>query len=327
VARFYLEADCDRTLLRNKAIAVIGYGSQGRAQALNLRDSGLEVTVGLRERSPSRAKAMSEGVRVANVQDAVRGADVVSLLVPDEVHGQLFDEHIGPIMKEGAALCLAHGLSINFGLLEPGNDIDVFMVAPLGAGNVLRQVYQDDKDLPCYVAVHQDFSGSAFKMALAYASSVGCAKAGILETSFKEEAEVDLFGEQAVLCGGLSFLLLRAFDTLIENGYQPEMAYMECIDQLKAAVDLMKLSGLDALPDHISSPALYGMLTRGQRVIGKETKKAMEELLREIQSGQFVSDWMRKGTKGNPYVSKLIQEWKSLKMQEVGRNLRKLKEF
>jgi len=326
VARFYSETDCDRTLLRNKAIAVIGYGSQGRAQALNLHDSGLEVTVGLREGSASRSKAMSEGVRVASVQDAVKEADVVSLLVPDEVHGQVFDEHIGPIMKEGAALCLAHGLSITFGLLEPGNDIDVFMVAPLGAGNVLRQSYQENKSLPCYVAVHQDFSGNALKMALAYAASVGCAKAGILETSFKEEAEVDLFGEQAVLCGGLGFLLVRAFDTLVQNGYQPEMAYMECIDQLKAAVDLMSLAGLDALPDHISSPALYGMLTRGQRVVGKEAKRAMEEVLREIQSGQFVSDWMRKGTRGDPEVSKLIQEWKSLKMQEVGRNLRKLRE-
>lgn len=327
MARFYLETDCDRTILRNKAIAVIGYGSQGRAQALNLHDSGLDVTVGLREGSASRARARGEGVGVATVQDAVRGADVVSLLVPDEVHGQLFNEHIGPIMKEGAALCLAHGLSVNFGLLEPGNDIDVIMVAPLGAGNVLRHLYQDNKGLPCYVAVHQDYSDSALKIALAYASSVGCARAGILETNFKEEAEVDLFGEQAVLCGGLGFLLLRAFNTLVENGYQPEMAYMECIDQLKAAVDLMSLVGLEALPDNISSPALYGMLTRGQRVIGKEAKKAMEELLREIQSGRFVSEWMRKGTKGNPDVSKLIEEWKSLKMQEVARNLRKFTKF
>jgi ketol-acid reductoisomerase len=323
VAKFYLEADCDRSLLNGKAIAVVGYGSQGRAQALNLRDSGVRVRVGLREGSASRAKARSEVVDVANIEDAVRDADVVSLLVPDEVHGQVFDERVAPNMKEGAALCLAHGLSVHFGLFNPTKDIDVIMVAPLGAGNVLRRLYQENKGLPCYAAMHQDSSGKAFKIALAYASLVGCAKVGVLETTFEEEAEVDLFGEQTVLCGGLSFLLLRAFDTLVESGYQPEVAYMECIDQLKASADLMSLVGLEGLPDNISSPALYGMLTRGKRVIGKETEQAMGKLLREIQSGQFVREWMKDGTKKSPRVLKLIEEWKSLKMQEVGRNLRK----
>lgn len=322
MATFYLEVDCDRSLLRSKAIAVVGYGSQGRAQALNLRDSGLRVTVGLREGSDSRAKARSEGVDVAAIEEAVRDADVVSLLVPDEVHGQVFCERIAPNMKEDAALCLAHGLSVHFGILKPAKEIDVIMIAPLGAGNVLRRLYQEKKDLPCYVAVHQDRSGKALKIALAYASMVGCARVGVLETTFKEEAEVDLFGEQAVLCGGLSFLLLRAFDTLVENGYQPEVAYMECIDQLKASADLLGLVGLEGFPDSISSPALYGMLTRGKRVIGKETEQAMRELLREIQSGQFVREWTKEGTRNSPRVLKLIDEWKSLKMQEVGRNLR-----
>jgi ketol-acid reductoisomerase len=323
VAKFYLEADCDRSLLESKAIAVVGYGSQGRAQALNLRDGGVRVTVGLREESASRAKARSEKVDVATIEEAIRDADLVSLLIPDEVHGQVFDERIAPNIKEGAALCLAHGLSVHFGLLKPTRAIDVIMIAPLGAGNVLRRLYQEKKGLPCYVAVHQDRSGKALKIALAYASQVGCARAGILETTFKEEAEVDLFGEQAVLCGGLSFLLLRAFDTLVENGYQPEVAYMECIDQLKASADLLSLVGLDGIPDSISSPALYGMLTRGKRVIGKETERAMRELLREIQSGQFVREWAQDGTRNSPRVLKLIDEWKSLKMQEVGRNLRK----
>lgn len=323
MAKFYLEVDCDRSTLKNAAIAVIGYGSQGRAQALNLRDSGMKVTVGLREGSASREKARSEGVETASVEDAVRGADVVSLLIPDETHGSSFEERIAPNMKKGAALCLAHGLSVHFGLLKPTQDIDVIMVAPLGAGSLLRRLYQENKGLPCYVSVQHDHSGRALKIALAYASLVGCASAGIIETSFREEAEVDLFGEQAVLCGGLSFLLLRAFDTLVKNGYQPEVAYMECIDQLKASADLMSLVGLEGLPDNISSPALYGMLTRGKRVIGKETERAMEDLLREIQSGQFVREWLRQGTRNNPGVLQLIEEWKSLRMQDVGRNLRR----
>jgi len=323
VAKFYLEADCDRSLLDGKAIAVIGYGSQGRAQALNLRDSGLTVTVGLREGSTSRAKAVNEGIAVATVEQAVSNAAVVSLLIPDEEHAQSFEGRIAPNMKEGAALCLAHGLSVHFGLLKPAKNIDVIMVAPLGAGSLLRRLYQENKGLPCYVAVRQDCSGRAFKIALAYASLMGCARAGVIETTFEEEAEVDLFGEQAVLCGGLSFLLLRAFDTLVESGYQPEVAYMECINQLKASADLLNLVGLDGLPDNISSPALYGMLTRGKRVIGKETEQAMGDLLREIQSGQFVKEWIRDGTRNSPGILKLIDEWKSLKMQEVGRNLRK----
>jgi ketol-acid reductoisomerase len=324
VAKFYLEVDCDRSLFKGKAIAVVGYGGQGRAQALNLRDSGLRVTIGLREGSASRAKAKSEGVDVASIEDAVRDADVVSLLIPDELHGQVFWERVAPNMNEGAALCLAHGLSVHFGLLRPRKDIDVIMVAPLGAGNLLRELYQEKKGLPCYVAVQQDRSGEALKIALAYASLVGCARAGVLETTFREEVEVDLFGEQAVLCGGLSFLLLRAFDTLVENGYQPEMAYMECIDQLKASADLMNLVGLESLPDNISSPALYGMLTRGRRVVGEEAGQAMAELLREIQSGQFVREWMKEGARNSPGVLKLIEGWKSLRMQQVGRSLRKL---
>jgi ketol-acid reductoisomerase len=281
------------------------------------------VTVGLREGSTSRAKAVNEGIAVATIEQAVSNAAVVSLLIPDEEHARSFEGRIAPNMKEGAALCLAHGLSVHFGLLKPAKNIDVIMVAPLGAGSLLRRLYQENKGLPCYVAVRQDCSGRAFKIALAYASLVGCARAGVIETTFEEEAEVDLFGEQAVLCGGLSFLLLRAFDTLVESGYQPEVAYMECINQLKASADLLNLVGLDGIPDNISSPALYGMLTRGKRVIGKETEQAMGDLLREIQSGQFVKEWIRDGTRNNPRILKLIEEWKSLKMQEVGRNLRK----
>jgi len=324
VAKFYLEADCDKSLLDDASVAVIGYGSQGRAHALNLRDSGLSVKVGLRKGSASREKATSDGVPVASVEEAVLGADVISFLIPDELHGQVFDERVAPNLKKGAALCLAHGLSVRFGLLKLPDNIDVIMVAPLGAGNLLRRLYQEGKGLPCYVAVDQDTSGRALKLALSYCLRLGCAGSGILETTFKEEAEVDLFGEQAVLCGGLSFLLLRAFETLVRNGYQPEVAYMECIDQLKASADLMSLVGLEGLPDYISSPALYGMLTRGKRVAGKEVEEAMSDLLREIQSGEFVREWLKNGTRGNPKVLSLIKEWKSLKMQDVGRNLRKI---
>ncbi|KPJ59397.1 MAG: hypothetical protein AMJ46_11235 [Latescibacteria bacterium DG_63] len=323
MARFYLEADCDESLLGDRTVAVVGYGSQGRAQALNLRDSGISVIVGLREESSSIARAQVEGISVAPIQDAVRDADIISLLVPDEVHGEVFKRFINPEMKKGATLCLAHGLSIRFAILRPREDIDVVMMAPLGAGRLLRQRYLEGTHLPCYVAVHQDRTGNALRVVLAYALAAGCARAGILETTFKNEAEIDLFGEQAVLCGGISFLLLRAFEVLVDNGYPPEMAYMECIDQLKASADLISVAGLDGLTENISSPALHGMLTRGGRIVGKETERAMRELLGEIQSGEFVKEWRTEGTGDRPELLRLLREWKSHRMHEVGRDIRK----
>ncbi len=322
VTRFFSEADCDRSVIETKTVGVVGYGSQGRAHALNLRDSGLRVVVGLRPDSPSARKAGSDGVKVTSIPEASR-SDVVSLLVPDEKHGQVYDDLVAPNMKPGAALCLAHGLSIRFGILKP-HEVDVFMVAPLGAGSLLRKLYTEEKGLPCYVAVHADVSGRTRDLALAYAAALGCARSAMLETTFKEEAEVDLFGEQAVLCGGIAFLLLRAFEVLVESGYSPEIAYMECVNQLKASADVISEAGLDGLADEVSSPALYGMLTRGERVVGEETTGGMKQILADIQSGKFVDDWLKEGSESRPKLLQLLAQWKSLRIQKVGRDLRKL---
>lgn len=310
-------------------MSVVGYGNQGRAHALNLRDSGVRVVVGLRPGSPSLRSVRSDGLKAAPIADAVSRSDVVSLLIPDEAHGEVYKKQVAPAMRPGAALCLAHGLSVRFGILKPRRGVDVFMVAPLGAGSLLRQLYTEGAGLPCYVAVHQDASGNALPTALAYAWGLGCARSGLLETTFKDEAEVDLFGEQAVLCGGVSFLLLKAFNVLVENGYEPEMAYMECVSQLKASADVVHSAGLDGFAKRVSSPALYGLLTRGNRVIGEEAERALRRLLREIQSGEFVREWLRQGgagkTEGSGF-SRLVAAWNALRIHAVGRGLRESSE-
>ena len=308
-------------------MSVVGYGNQGRAHALNLRDSGVRVVVGLRPGSPSLKSAASEGLETAPIADAVSRADVVTLLVPDEIHGKVYEEHVAPHMRPGASLCLAHGLSVRFGILKPERGVDVFMVAPLGAGSLLRRLYTEGAGLPCYVAVHQDSSGSALQTALAYAWALGSARSGLVETTFKDEAEVDLFGEQAVLCGGVSFLLLKAFNVLVESGYEPEMAYMECVSQLKASADVIGKDGLDGFAKRVSTPALYGLLTRGNRVVGEEAERAMRRLLTDIQSGEFVKEWLREGTAekaadAGSRFSRLLAAWNALRIHGVGRGLR-----
>ena len=331
MTRFFAEADCQRSFIEDKTVSVVGYGNQGRAHALNLRDSGVHVVVGLRRGSASLKTARADGLEVASIAKAVARADVVSLLIPDEIHGEVYENEVAPAMRPGAALCLAHGLSVHFGILKPRRGADVFMVAPLGAGTLLRQLYTEGAGLPCYVAVHQDASGSALRSALAYTWGLGCAGSGLLETTFKDEAEVDLFGEQAVLCGGVSFLLVKAFNVLVENGYEPEMAYMECVSQLKASADVINGAGLDGFAKRVSSPALYGLLTRGNRVIGPETERAMKRLLRDIQSGDFVKEWLRArvaGKTGAPGkaegsgFSRLLAAWNALRIHRVGRRLR-----
>lgn len=302
----------------------MGYGNQGRAHALNIRDSGVRVVVGLRAGSPSLKSAKSDGLEAMPIADAVSRADIVSLLVPDEVHGRVYEEQVVPRMRPAAALCLAHGLSVHFGILRPMKGVDVFMVAPMGAGSLLRQLYTEGAGLPCYVAVHQDSSGTALRTALAYAWALGSARSALLETTFKDEAEVDLFGEQAVLCGGAAFLLLKAFNVLVENGYEPEMAYMECVSQLKASAEVINTAGLDGFADRVSTPALYGMLTRGNRVIGEETERAMRQLLKDIQSGEFVKEWLREGVGKASRFSQLLSAWNSLRIHAVGRKLRRL---
>lgn len=327
MTRFFAEADCQRSFIEDKTVSVVGYGNQGRAHALNLRDSGVRVVVGLRSGSPSRRLAESEGLEAAPIADAVARADVVSLLVPDEVHGKVYEEHVAPATRPGASLCLAHGLSVRFGILKPECGADVFMVAPLGAGSLLRRLYTEGAGLPCYVAVHQDSSGVALQTALAYAWALGSARSGLVETTFKDEAEVDLFGEQAVLCGGVSFLLLKAFTVLVENGYEPEMAYMECVSQLKASADVISKEGLDGFARRVSTPALYGLVTRGNRVVGQEAERAMRKLLLDIQSGEFVQEWLREGTAekaadADSRFSMLLAAWNALKIHGVGRGLR-----
>jgi ketol-acid reductoisomerase len=314
--------------IEDKIVSVVGYGNQGRAHALNLRDSGVRVVVGLRAGSSSAEGARSDGLEATTIAAAVSRADVVSLLIPDEVHGQVYEEQVAPSMKPASALCLAHGLSVRFGILRPREDVVVFMVAPLGAGSLLRKLYTEGQGLPCYVAVHQDPSGSALQVALAYAWALGSARSAILETTFAEEAEVDLFGEQAVLCGGVAFLLLKAFNVLVENGYEPEMAYMECVNQLKASADVISMAGLDGFAEKVSTPALYGMLTRGNRVIGEETERAMRQLLADIRSGKFVEEWLRdgagRGVSKDSRFSRLLAAWRSLRVHSIGRSLRKL---
>jgi ketol-acid reductoisomerase len=327
VTRFFTEADCQRSFIDGKTVSVVGYGNQGRAHALNLRDSGVRVVVGLRPGSPSVERAASEGLETAPIPDAVSRADVISLLIPDEVHGSVYEGHVASSMKPRAALCLAHGLSVRYGILKPERGVDVFMVAPLGAGSLLRQLYKQNAGLPSYVAVHQDSSGSALQIALAYAWGIGSARAGLLETTFKDEAEVDLFGEQAVLCGGVSFLLLNAFNVLVQNGYPPEMAYMECVSQLTASADVISREGLDGFAERVSTPALYGLVTRGKRVVGEEVERRMQRVLRDIQSGEFVKEWLREGTaekakQTDSRFSRLLAAWNALGIHAVGRRLR-----
>ena len=291
--RVYYDRDADVNLIKSRRVAVIGYGSQGHAHAKNLHDSGVtDLVVGLRPGSAGIAKAEGAGLRVMGPSEAAAWADVIMVLTPDELQGDLYRDHLGPNMKEGAALAFAHGLNIHFNLINARPDIDVFMIAPKGPGHTVRSEYERGGGVPCLVAVHQNPSGNAMEVALSYASAIGGGRAGIIETTFKEECETDLFGEQAVLCGGLVELIRAGFETLVEAGYAPEMAYFECLHEVKLIVDLIYEGGISNMNYSISNTAEYGEYVTGPRIITAETKAEMKRVLEDIQSGRFTRDWM-----------------------------------
>ena len=291
--RVYYDRDADTNLIKGRKVAVIGYGSQGHAHARNLHDSGVaDVAVGLRPGSAGLAKAQAAGLRVMGPSEAAAWADVIMVLTPDEGQGDLYREHLGPNMREGAALAFAHGLNIHFNLIEARADVDVFMIAPKGPGHTVRSEYERGGGVPCLVAVHQNPSGNALEIALSYASAIGGGRAGIIETTFKEECETDLFGEQAVLCGGLVELIKAGFETLTEAGYAPEMAYFECLHEVKLIVDLIYEGGIANMNYSISNTAEYGEYVTGPRIITPETKAEMKRVLEDIQSGRFTRDWI-----------------------------------
>lgn len=322
MAKLYYESDCNLNLLKGKTVAVIGYGSQGHAHALNLHDSGVSVVVGLYNGSKSAEKAKADGLQVLTTPEAVAKADVVMILVNDEKQAGLYKNDIAPYLKKGATLAFAHGFNIHYNQIVPSADLDVIMIAPKGPGHTVRSQYVEGKGVPCLIAVYQDASGHAKETALAYAAGIGGARAGILETTFKEETETDLFGEQAVLCGGVCALMKAGFETLVEAGYQPESAYFECIHEMKLIVDLIFSGGLSFMRYSISDTAEYGDYTVGPRIITEETKKEMKKVLAEIQNGQFARNWILENKANRPSFLAMRKKEQAHLVEQVGAELR-----
>ncbi|HWH35885.1 MAG TPA: ketol-acid reductoisomerase [Acidimicrobiales bacterium] len=326
-ATVYYDADADPGLVRGRRVAVIGYGSQGHAHARNLADSGVDVRVGLREGSPSRAKAEAAGLRVTTVAEAVAEADLVMLLLPDTEQRRVYEESIEANLEPGDALFFAHGFNIRFDQITPPPGVDVGMVAPKGPGHLVRRTYETGGGVPCLIAVAQDASGKARELALSYAQAIGGARAGVLETTFDEETETDLFGEQVVLCGGLTALVQAGFETLVEAGYQPESAYFECLHELKLIVDLMYEQGITGMRYSISDTAEYGDLTRGPRIVGPEAKAEMRRILEEIRDGSFAEEWIAESRGGRQRFNELRQQGASHQIEQVGEQLRAMMPF
>ena len=320
----YHDQDADLTPLRGRKIAVIGYGSQGHAHAQNLRDSGMDVRVGLRADSASRPKAEQAGLRVVDTATAAREADIVMMLVPDEQGAEIYEGEIAPGLRPGKSLAFGHGFNIHYKKIVPPAGVNVFMVAPKGPGHLVRSEYQKGRGVPCLLAVAQDPSGDTKQIGLAYAKAIGGTRAGVLETSFKEETETDLFGEQSVLCGGLTELIRAGYETLVEAGYSPEMAYFECLHEVKLIVDLIYEGGIANMRYSISNTAEYGDMTRGKRVIGDEARKAMKAILADIQSGKFADEWITEYRCGLPHFRELRKEAAKHPVEEVGAKLRGL---
>jgi len=321
--RVYYDRDADINLVKGKNVAVIGYGSQGHAHVLNLRDSGVkEIAVGLREGSTSAQKATAEGLQVRSVAEAASWADVVMMLTPDELQGDIYRDSLAPRMRQGAALMFAHGLNVHFNLIEPRKDLDVLMVAPKGPGHTVRSEYKRGGGVPCLLAIHQDASGNAHDLGLSYASAIGGGRAGIIETSFKEECETDLFGEQVVLCGGLVELIRSGFETLVEAGYAPEMAYFECLHEVKLIVDLIYEGGIANMNYSISNTAEFGEYMTGPRIITSDTKAEMKRVLLDIQSGRFTRDWMLENKVNQTSFKATRARNNAHQIEEVGAKLR-----
>ncbi|MFT3828177.1 MAG: ketol-acid reductoisomerase [Opitutaceae bacterium] len=321
-AKVYTDSDADLGIFKNKTLAVLGFGSQGHAHALNLKDSGCKVVIGLYPGSKSRAVAEEKGFEVLDTAEAVRRADVIMVGLPDMKQAGVYETDIAPHLTKGKCLLFSHGLSIHFGLIKLPKDVDCIMVAPKGPGHMVRRLYVEGKGMPALIAVAQDKSKQAKKLALAWAKGIGSTRAGVLQTTFKEETETDLFGEQAVLCGGASALVQAGFETLVEAGYQPEMAYFECLHELKLICDLMYESGIAGMRFSISETAKYGDITRGPRVINKDTKKEMKKILKEIQSGQFVKEWVKEYKGGLKNYNKLLTAGAKHPIEKTGTYLR-----
>ena len=319
--QMYSENDVDSSILEGKRIAILGYGSQGRAHALNLKDSGLNVVVGLRKTGASWAKAEADGLDVAEPRDAARGSAIVMFLTPDLVQAAVYAD-VEDSLDEGAMLMFAHGLNIHFKQIAPRADLDVTLIAPKGPGDLVRRQYQEGHGVPCLVAVEKDATGHALQLALAYSHGIGGARAGVIETTFKEETETDLFGEQAVLCGGATELVVAGFETLVNAGYQPEVAYYECMHELKLIVDLLHEGGMKKMHEFISETAAYGDLTRGPRVVDDGTRARMKDILTEIQDGTFARQWIDENDAGQPEYKRLMQEDLDHPIEKVGADLR-----
>jgi ketol-acid reductoisomerase len=327
MAKLYYENDANPSLIRSRKVAIIGYGSQGHAHALNLHDSGVDVRVGLRSGSSSQAKAEAAGLRVVPVMQAAKEADLVMLLLPDTEQATVYEAEIAPHMNEGDALFFAHGFNIRFGLITPAAGIDVAMVAPKGPGHLVRRTYTEGGGVPSLIAASADASGKALELALSYADALGATRAGVLETTFAEETETDLFGEQVVLCGGLSALAMAGFDTLVEAGYQPESAYFECLHELKLIVDLMYEQGIAGMRFSVSDTAEYGDLTRGPRIIDEHVRAEMRKVLAEIKDGTFAAEWVAEDRAGRKHFNELRTAGQKHRVEAVGAELRAMMPF
>ena len=327
MAKRYYEKDGNLSRFQGKTVAIIGYGSQGHAHALNLRDSGVKVVVGLHGSSKSNAKAAAAGLKVLPVSDAAKEADVIMVLVPDHIQADLYEKEIAPHMAKGKTLMFAHGFSIHFGQIKPPASVDVTMIAPKAPGHRVRELFTEGVGVPALVAIHQDASGQALENALAYALALGCLKAGVIETTFREETESDLFGEQSVLCGGVSELIRAGFETLVEAGYAPEIAYFECLHELKLIVDLIYEGGLGYMRYSISDTAEYGDYSRGPRIVNQQTRDEMKKILSEIQSGQFAREWIAENKTGRHKFLAMREAARDQPVERVGRELREMMTF
>ena len=323
MAKIYYDKDADLKVLEGKTVAIIGYGSQGHAHALNLKDSGVNVVIGLYPGSRSEEKAKKDGFEVLTPAEASKKADIIMLLIPDTIQAQVYQNEILPNLEEGNALAFAHGFNIHFNQIVPPSNVDVFMVAPKGPGHLVRWQYEEGKGVPGLVAVYQDYTGKAMDVALAYAKGIGCTRAGVIETTFKEETETDLFGEQAVLCGGVSALIKSGFETLVEAGYQPEVAYFECLHELKLIVDLIYQYGISGMRYSISDTARYGDVSRGERIY-KAVKPIHKEILEEIQNGLFAKEWILENVANRPHFNALVKRDEEHQIEKVGQELRKM---
>ena len=324
MAHVYYDKDADLSYLEGKTIAIIGYGSQGHAHAQNLRDSGAKVITALAPTSKSKAVAEKDGFEVFTVEEAAKRADLIMFLLPDHLQANAFNTQVKPNMKPGTKLLFAHGFAVHFGQITPPADSDVFMIAPKGPGHMVRSMYKEGKGVPCLIAIQQDVSGHAKDFALAYASAIGGGRAGVIETSFREETETDLFGEQVVLCGGVTELMQQGFKTLVDAGYQPEMAYFECINEMKLIVDMIFEGGISWMRYSVSDTAKFGDMTQGPRIIGEASVKAMKQTLKEIQDGTFARDWILENQSGRPRMKKWAKAAQEAQCEEVGRELRKM---